>query len=120
MTKPDFSPWSPHLSPGDLAAALAAAGVLWKPGVRGYPFPDDVDELVGELLQELPAIGETGAVRWSEPTFLTDRAFVRHTRSRSLTTPGSRLSHNGGGPPSSWKRKSKIPGTWRGMPGRLC
>lgn len=82
MQVPDFSLWSPILSQADLAAALAAAGVLWGyPASYSYPFPDEVNELALELRKKL--LNNKGIVRWHEPSFLTQR-YVRHTLPSSL------------------------------------
>lgn len=81
MQSPDFTPWSPGLSQNDLAAALAAAGILNAGPPRWYPYPDEVDKLVQDLRNILP--DGDGTVRWHEPTQLT-KAFQRHTLPNSL------------------------------------
>lgn len=65
MAVPDFRDWPRHLTGDDMAAALAAAGVLWARGGY-YPFPDDEYWMVEKLET---AMKGSEIVDWDEPYF---------------------------------------------------
>jgi hypothetical protein len=73
MPRPDFRRWDAELRPGELAEALAAAGVLCD---RRIPYPFPADEVF--LASAIRAAAEGEFLRWREPNFLESSDGDRH------------------------------------------
>jgi hypothetical protein len=81
MPAPSFRHWPERPRRDDLAAALAAVGVIWA-SVGVYPFSDEEESLVQQLRTALKG---HEIVDWSEPYFL-EEANVGHVSGNHLAS----------------------------------